>query len=169
MPGNKKGNNMNANLGRPTKCTPKVIAVACAHIASGLPKVHAYALAGIAESTARDWERRGEAGEAPYADFLRARARATAEHVQMRLANMAKPGADWRREAWLLERLEPKTFAPTTRTVLSVPEGEAVPAVAQVIVVPGLASSVEAWEADVAVYQARVAAVADTNGAMTTG
>ena len=135
-------------IGRPSKCTPEVTAIACAQIAQGLPKVHAYALAGIAPQTASDWERRGETGEEPYSTFLAARLRASADHVAMRLARMQEPGADWRREAWLLERLEPKTFAPTTRTQLSGPDGGPVP-VASVVIVPDMAASSEEWAANI--------------------
>jgi len=117
-------------MGRPTKCTAATTAIVAAHIAKGLPKRHAYALAGITHTAAEDWIRRGEGGELRFAAFSAACARARAEHVEVRIQRIqaaaagsgdGRPG-DWRADAWLLEKLEPQDFG-KHRVELSGPEG----------------------------------------------
>lgn len=139
----------NGEAGRPTKCTPELIEEVCRLIASGMPKRHAYAKVGIHHTTALDWDRRGAEGEEPYAAFSTARAKADADHVALRLERMQTPGNDWKREAWLLERLHPRDFAQVNKTQLSGPDGAPIQAqaVAQVVVVPEVAATADAWAA----------------------
>ena len=141
-----------SQIGRPTKCTPEVTAIVCDNIAKGLPKRHAYALAGITHVAALDWERRGAGGEEPFAAFATACARAMALHVAMRLARIEAAAGDerdlWKRDAWMLEKLDPDHFA-KRHVEITGADGGPVQVAAQIVVVPARAVSVQDWTATV--------------------
>lgn len=131
--------------GRPTKCTPEVIDKCVAEVARGMPKKYAAALAGIDYATLNNWEQRGSEGEEPFSTFARALADARAQHIAMRLEAIERGEGDWKRQAWLLERLEPTLFGPTSRTQVTGADGGPVQMAAQVVVVPAMAASADAW------------------------
>ena len=137
-------------IGRPTKCTPEVTERICAEVARGMPKKYAAALAGVDYSQVNDWEKRGAEGEEPFATFARALGDARATHIAMRLQAIDSGEGDWKRQAWLLERLEPTIFGPTSRTQITGADGGPVQMAAQVVVVPALAASSDAWASGVA-------------------
>jgi hypothetical protein len=132
-------------IGRPTKCTPETTAKICAEVAKGMPKKFACARAGVDYANMLDWEKRGVDGEEPFASFARALADARAAHVAMRLEAIEAGEGDWKRQAWLLERLEPTLFGPTSRTQVTGADGGPVQMAAQVVVVPALAASSADW------------------------
>lgn len=131
--------------GRPAKCTPEIIARVCAEVARGMPKKYAGALVGVHYTTLHEWEERGAKGEEPFATFARALADARAQHIAMRLEAIERGEGDWKRQAWLLERLEPTLFGPTSRTQVTGADGGPVQMAAQVVVVPAMAASADAW------------------------
>jgi hypothetical protein len=138
-----------SQIGRPTKCTPEATAIVCENIAKGLPKRHAYALAGISHVAALDWERRGAGGEEPFAAFATACARAMAVHVAMRMERIEAAINDlWKRDAWMLEKLDPEHFG-TRRVEVTGADGGPVQVQAQIVVVPARAVSVQDWSATV--------------------
>ncbi len=99
--------------GRPTSLTPAIAKVVVEHILAGNYRAVAAQAAGVHRNTLLNWEKRGEAGEEPYAGFLCALQTAEAEAEIALLAEIrsAKPGitgvqgADlWQAKAWMLER-----------------------------------------------------------------
>ena len=134
-------------IGRPTKCTPEAVAIICAEVAKGIPKKYAGVAAGVDYDTILLWEKLGKEGDERYSVFARDLAAARRTHIAMRLEAIESGAGDWKRQAWLLERLEPTLFAPTTRTQISGPDGGPVQAqaIAQVVVVPEVAVNAEAW------------------------
>jgi hypothetical protein len=99
--------------GRPTSLTPEVQAAIVAHILAGNYRAVSAAAAGVHRNSLINWEKRGEAGEEPYAGFLCALQKAEAECEIQLLAEVraAQPavvgvsGADvWQVKAWMLER-----------------------------------------------------------------
>lgn len=136
-------------IGRPSKCTPEVIERICTEVARGMPKKYAGALLGIHYTTLHEWEERGSRDEEPFATFARALAIARSQHIAMRLQAIESGEGDWKRQAWLLERLEPTTFGPTSRTQVTGADGGPVQMAAQVVVVPAVTSSADDWAATV--------------------
>lgn len=99
--------------GQPTKLTPEVQAAICDELEKGNYRATAAAAAGVHRNTLINWEKWGEEGKAPYADFLTAmqRAEAKAEMSLLDAIQNARPGtpgvsgADvWTNKAWILER-----------------------------------------------------------------
>jgi len=132
-------------IGRPTKCTPETTAIICAEIARGIPKKFACVKAGVSYQQMMEWEKRGADGEEPFLTFAREAANARAAHISMRLEAIETGTGDWKRQAWLLERLEPTLFAPTTRTQISGPEGGPVQTQSSVVVVPAIDVDPTEW------------------------
>lgn len=100
-------------MARPTSLTPEVQARIVEALKRGNYRSTAAAAAGIHRNTLINWEQRGEAGEAPYVDFLTAmqQAEAQAEMDLVDRIRSAMPGvpkesnADlWTNLAWILER-----------------------------------------------------------------
>lgn len=116
------------NTGRPTLLTPETQAAICGAVeVLSLPLRHAAAAAGVSYFTVRDWVRLGEADmaadpprESIHATFARELARARAAKVRkltgLILTASETPNAygvmDPKPAMWLLERTEPRDFAP---------------------------------------------------------
>lgn len=101
--------------GRPTKLNDETQRIICEAIGDCLPKHMAATLAGISRMTLHRWERRGQAGDEPYASFCYALKEAEVK-AQLTLARrIADPDPDktrgWQRWAWVLERRWPETWA----------------------------------------------------------
>lgn len=99
--------------GRPTSLTPEVQAAICDALEKGNYRATAAAAAGVHRNTLINWEKWGEEGKAPYADFLTAMQMAEAKSEMQLLEDIrtARPGtpgvtgADvWTNRAWVLER-----------------------------------------------------------------
>ena len=95
--------------GRPTSLTPEVQATIVECIGEGLYMEHAAGCAGVGDRTVRDWLKRGETGEEPYASFSAAVkvAEATAARDalgRVRRATTGEGSHPWQASAWLLER-----------------------------------------------------------------
>ncbi len=99
--------------GRPTSLTPEVLAAIETAIEAGNYRSTAAAAAGVHRNTLINWEKRGEAGEEPYAGFLCALQSAEARSEMALLAEIrgaqgavaGVQGADpWQSKAWMLER-----------------------------------------------------------------
>lgn len=114
-----------------------------------MPKKYAGAAAGVDYTTIHEWEERGAKGEEPFATFARAMKDARSQHIAMRLQQIESGKGDWKRHAWLLERLEPMTFGPTSRTQVTGADGGPLQMAAQVVVVPALAATSGDWAAGV--------------------
>lgn len=106
-------------MGRPSGCTPEVQAVILDALEKGNYRQTACALAGIHRHTLQNWEKWGEEGKAPYADFLAAmqRAEATAETSLVEVVKVAATG--WQGSAWLLERRWANRWSQRVRTVVA--------------------------------------------------
>jgi transposase len=104
-------------MGRPTLCTPDVIAAFEKYMRAGCTLDDAAALLGFSRSAAFDWKARGEAGESPFADFSDAVTRAAAEFKAECLAGVASGrmmngDRDWKAQAFVLERRFPAEYGP---------------------------------------------------------
>ena len=108
-----------AARGRPTACTQDTIDRYCDAIIDGLSLRSAAAEAGICTNTADNWAKRGEAGEEPFAEFLRQREKAIAVWERKRQAAMDEAGPQWAREAWRLERRLPDEYGKRERHELT--------------------------------------------------
>ena len=91
--------------GRPTKLTPEVREEVCKYIRGGLTDGDAAVLTGIHRQTFIEWKKRGDDGEAPFADFVDQLREAELDFKNYHLSLIAKHG---KRSApasqWLLER-----------------------------------------------------------------
>lgn len=97
--------------GRPTLLTPEVQAAICKSVRLGNPKEYACQAARISRQTLWSWEKRGEAGEEPYAEFLYAIKAADAECVAMCIRRIRKASIEsWQAAAWIIERKDPAAF-----------------------------------------------------------
>lgn len=105
--------------GRPTKLTPEVELVILDAIEKGNYRATAAALAGVHRNTLLAWERWGEEGKEPYAEFVCAvqRAEARAESELLERVKIADPG--WQGSAWLLERRWAHRWSQRVRTVVA--------------------------------------------------
>jgi len=87
-----------AKGGHPTKLTPAIQQAIVTAVADGIPYVRAVVLAGISESTASEWLRRGENRHharkqtSLYAQFARAVARAKAQDEARRILRINQAG-----------------------------------------------------------------------------
>lgn len=112
------------------KLTPAVTATILAELAKGHYRKVACAAARITERTLQKWQKRGEAGEEPYATFLidMQEVESTVEGQLLSEIRNAKPavngegghGADvWTARAWILERRWPKRWSGRVRVSVS--------------------------------------------------
>lgn len=105
--------------GRPTLLTPEVQQTIVSALLEGMYRVVAAQLAGIGERTLYLWLEKGEAGEAPYADFLHAVKTAEA-HAELEVVRAVRAGEDgWQSKAWVAERRWPKRWAARVRTAVT--------------------------------------------------
>jgi hypothetical protein len=120
-----------------TKYTPARVRTICRHIANGVPREHAAALAGLSKGSYHEWL-------TSFADFAEAVTRAEGRLIAKRLARIDHAGAagTWQADAWTLERRLPEHFGrsvagiynaglpegtqPITRVILEVPPGGSV-------------------------------------------
>lgn len=80
-------------------------------ISLGITKKDACASVGIHRDTLHQWERWGEAGKEPFAEWLPKLRAAQVETKVYMLGLMQKAASgDWRAGAWLLEKLYPKEY-----------------------------------------------------------
>lgn len=115
-------------MGRPTSLTPEVQRIIVAAISRGHYLEIAGNLAGVPYRTLASWRERGEAGEAPYADFLHATKKAEAEAEDRllgeigdaRAAVVGATGADlWQAKAWIMERRWPARWSGRVRLTVN--------------------------------------------------
>lgn len=115
--------------GRPTSLTPEVQTAIVSAIRRGHYRATAASLAGVCRRTITNWEQRGEAGEAPFDEFLLAlkKAEAKAEDRLLRQIMKAQPaipgeggrGADlWQARAWIMERRWPSRWGGRIRATV---------------------------------------------------
>ena len=99
------------SIGRPTKCTPKVIARVARILALGGTINSACRAGGIDPVSYYKWIKRGEAGEEPFVNFLHAikESQAVAEEKALRVIDEAMLDS-WQAAAWLLERRYPNDW-----------------------------------------------------------
>jgi hypothetical protein len=117
-------------MGRPTSLTDAAKALVLSHVRDGNYRETAAAAAGIHRTTLRNWEKRGEEGEEPFASFMTELQRAEAEAEIAALARIrsAQPaitgeggrGADlWQKDAWHMERRWPKRWSGRVRSAVN--------------------------------------------------
>ena len=111
--GKKKSNGKNGNgrHGRPTRLTKAVQKALVAAIERGHYYITACQLVGISYTAFREWQHKGEAGAAPYADFVKAlkAAEAKAEDRMLKIVLDAPTidGKNWQAAMTFLERRHP--------------------------------------------------------------
>lgn len=123
--------------GAPSKLTPEVSAKIIHLLEEGWFFRHALAEVGVAEATGHRWIEQG--GEEDASDLLRgfregcARARSRAERTLLasierksEATERALNPADWKADAWLLERHNPSAYKDTKRTEITGADGGAV-------------------------------------------
>ncbi len=117
-----------APRGRPKgaglKLTPELERSIVDDLTLAMPFEAACGRAGIAVSTANEWRRRGEAGEAPYSDFLVAVTRARCEAVRLLTVRALAGGKGSSNATWFLERRYPKDYGSVQRLEHSGPDGK---------------------------------------------
>ena len=99
-------------VGRPTKLTPEVQERIVKAIGLGATYEHAALAGGVCYVTFNEWMKKGEAGKAPYADFVDAVKLAEGEAVARWLGMIedAAVAGTWQAAAWKLERRYPETY-----------------------------------------------------------
>ena len=99
-------------IGRPSKCTPDVIAKVCDALRLGVSWEAAGAHAGVDRATLTNWRKRGEAGEEPFATFLVESTRAR-DNAEVRMAAIVMKHAQEGNvlaAQWWLERRRPESW-----------------------------------------------------------
>ncbi len=112
-----------SSTGRPSKLTPEVQDRICQLLKAGNTFRTACEVAGIGESTGREWRARGEerhaarAGDDDYASFAAAVQRAEEEAVARNVALIQKAATNgtWTAAAWWLERKFPAEWGKVDR------------------------------------------------------
>jgi hypothetical protein len=126
-------------MGRPTILTQEITQQLCAHIERGLPKEKACYLVGIDERTLHLWIEKGSAEDAEeiYVALMRSVKSSEARFAQSALGNMAdlaKAGnKNWTAYGWMLERLQPGSFAKVDRLEVTGKEGGPIESVTNVV------------------------------------
>jgi transposase len=114
-------------MARPTKLTPTVEKKIVDAIRAGNYAKVAAECAGISERTYDDWLQRGESGDAPFSEFARAVARASAEAEVEAVALICKAmHEDWRAALEYLKRRHPERWQDRSKTELSGKDGQLV-------------------------------------------
>jgi hypothetical protein len=130
--------------GRPTKRTPETVKKLCDAIRLGASYGDACGFAGVDVGTFARWRE-------DFPDFAATIKEAEgAGRVQL-IAKIQKAANDgnWQAAAWMLERRDPQNYGRTMRTQVTGADGGPVQMAAQVVVVPALAASSEAWASGV--------------------
>jgi hypothetical protein len=93
-------------VGRPTKLDDLLAKRICDSVAAGNTRRCAAQAAGIAYSTLKEWVRRGDEGEEPFAAFLARLEKADGEAEERHVRNIETAAArgSWQASAWWLER-----------------------------------------------------------------
>ena len=132
------------SVGRPTKCTPKIIKIIVDALSIGATHKLACEVAGIGQTTFCQWLNENEAfaKQVKNADGL-AGVRALRNIQRAALGTKDQPG-QWTASAWLLERTRPAEYG---RRVVEVTgaDGGPIRHVAQVVVVPAMAANADEW------------------------
>lgn len=128
-------------MGRPTKLTPELQAKLCGLLREGKFFRHACNACGVDENTVNGWLSKAKEPGASQEliDFSVACVRARDEGEQRLIENMrtmAIEKLDWKQEAWILERMNPKQYHLTTKSEISGPEGGAIQISGPTIMVP---------------------------------
>jgi|SRR5919204_3435483 hypothetical protein len=97
---------------RPTKLTADVSRLLVQAIAAGASNADACDYAGVSEAAFYNWIARGEAGKAPYVEFVESLTRARGQRVVHALAKIsaAASDGDWRAAAWQLAVWRPDEY-----------------------------------------------------------
>lgn len=134
-----------ANVGRPTKRTPETVKKLCDAIRLGASYGDACGYAGIDIATFGRW--RDE-----FADFAHEIKEAEASGRVQLIAKIQKAATDgnWQAAAWMLERRDPQNYGRIMRTQVTGADGGPVQMAAQVVVVPAITATADAWAANVA-------------------
>lgn len=122
-----------AKNGRPVVLNDEIMVELATHLRNGLPVTTTCTMVGISRDTYKSWVARGKAELARLASNPKAKVKATellfAELVDLvgrsraefeagavaRIGHAGQTGA-WQADAWLLTRLLPKRYAPTSTT-----------------------------------------------------
>lgn len=128
-----------SNRGRPTKYTPETVKRILEAIKLGVAYVDAANYAGVGLATFNEWRDR-------YPEFAEAVESASGQAVTACMAKIQKAATEgsWQASAWILERRHPDRYG-RTRVELTGAEGGPVAVAANVVVVPKMADSAEAW------------------------
>lgn len=103
-------------VGRHTKLTPERQAKIVQAIRANNVVIKACQYADISEPTYYDWKKRGETGEEPFSEFLKAIKKAEAEAQVRTVAIISKASEQsWQAGAWLLERRDPDNWGKKER------------------------------------------------------
>lgn len=133
-----------ANVGRPTKRTPETVKKLCDAIRLGASYADACGFAGVHFDTFNEWRK-------DFPEFSDAVKEAEgAGRVQL-IAKIQKAANDgnWQAAAWMLERRDPQNYGRTMRTQVTGADGGPVQMAAQVVVVPAITATADAWAANV--------------------
>lgn len=129
-------------MGRPSSLTAEVKNAIIASVGAGNYRETAAAAAGVHRTTLRNWEKRGETGEEPYAAFVTDLQAAEAQ-AEIDLLNEIRNGArvtvndeetpdgrpglrivmknksEWQRLAWVMERRWPRRWGGRVRATVT--------------------------------------------------
>lgn len=98
--------------GRPTSCTPEVIAKFREWTELGMPICYICQYVGIEDSTYYLWLEEGRKGKSPYLEFLNAIKEGEPAFVQNQLETIRKASSkEWTAAAWLAERRAASHFS----------------------------------------------------------
>jgi transposase-like protein len=128
-----------AERGRPTKYTPETVKRIIEAIKLGVAYVDAANYGGVSFETFNEWRKQ-------YPEFSEAVESASGQAVTACMAKIQKAATEgsWQASAWILERRHPDRYG-RTRVELTGAEGGPVAISANVVVVPKIADSAEAW------------------------
>lgn len=131
--------------GRPTKRTPETVKRLCDAIRLGASYADACGYAGVSFETFNEWRK-------DFPEFSDAVKEAEGSGRVQLIAKIQKAANDgnWQAAAWMLERRDPQNYGRTMRTQVTGADGGPVQMAAQVVVVPALAASSDAWASGVA-------------------
>ena len=125
--------------GRPTKYTPDRVKKILEAIKLGVAYIDAANYGGITYETFNEWRKQNT-------EFSEAVEEAAGQAVVANMAKIQKAATEgsWQASAWILERRHPDRYG-RTRVELTGAEGGPVAIAANVVVVPKMADSAEAW------------------------